>query len=98
MDKNKIDNKGIIVEEDLLEAIRSFPRIREVHHCGEVFSVSPFELYAVCPQCQQKIKLRCFSALNEVEDVFDAVFAWLLQPDAMALALQRQTVIKNDLE
>ena len=71
---------GVEVSEDLLEAIRSFPVRREVEHCGGRFSVSPFDFYADCPGCGQRIKVRSFTAGGEIEDLFDAVFEWMNQP------------------
>ncbi|MBY0526365.1 MAG: hypothetical protein K2R98_23430 [Gemmataceae bacterium] len=82
----------------LVEAIRAFPREREVEHCGRKIVLSPFDFYATCPQCGNRIKLRSFSAQQEVEDVFDAVFEWMLQPAAQALARRRQQAIAEDNE
>ena len=80
----------------LVEAIESLPLLREVHHCGESFSVSPFAIYAECPICRSRIKVRSFSGATELEDVFDAVFAWMNQPGALELAQQRQQEIAAD--
>jgi hypothetical protein len=82
----------------LLEAIAALPLQREVSHCGTTFTISPFELYATCPQCGKRIKVRAFSAGSEIEDVFDAVFAWMLQPGGRELACRRQQVIAADKE
>jgi hypothetical protein len=84
------------VPEELLEAIRSFPMKREVEHCGQWFVVSPFEIYATCPQCGAQLKIRSFSGATEVEDVFDAVFAWMNQPGAAELVRKRQEAIEKD--
>jgi hypothetical protein len=78
------------VPNSLIEAIRSFPTQRQVEHCGTKFVVSPFDIYAVCPGCGNRIKLRSFSAIPEIEDVFEAVFEWMLQPGAERLVRQRQ--------
>jgi transcription elongation factor Elf1 len=86
----------IDVPSKLIDAIRSFPLQREVEHCSSKFVVSPFQFYAVCPHCGVRIKLRSFSAVPEIEDVFDAVFEWMSQPGAGELAKQRQQDIETD--
>jgi len=80
----------------LLEALRSFPAVREVEHCGVRFNVSPFDYYGTCPHCGTQIKLRSFSAATELEDVFDAVFKWLQNPQARAAAERRCREIADD--
>jgi len=80
----------------LLEYIRGLSEFREVLHCGRTFEVSPFEIYAVCPVCSMRIKVRATSAETEIEDVFDAVFAWLDRPGRVALMEQRQKQIRED--
>ncbi len=81
---------------DLLEEIRSFPVKRQVEHCGQTFFVSPFDFYAECPQCRTRIKVRSFSGVIEIEDVFDAVFAWMNRAGAEAIVRRRQQEIKED--
>jgi hypothetical protein len=83
---------------DLLESIESFPLYREVRHCGEAFQVSPFDIYADCPRCGNRIKVRSFAGGVELEDVFDAVFAWMNQPGAEELIRRRQQVLLQDDE
>src|SRR4051812_19229166 len=87
-----------VVPHDLLEAIRCFPVRREVNHCGEVFAVSPFEFYAECPRCGARVKVRSFAAVTELEDVFDAVFEWMSQPEAQEIARRRQQILAEDRE
>ncbi|HTU92090.1 MAG TPA: hypothetical protein VMF69_18545 [Gemmataceae bacterium] len=79
-----------------LESIESFPLHREVRHCGETCHVSPFDIYARCPRCGARIKVRSFAGGVEVEDVFDAVFAWMNQPGAEELVRRRQQVLQQD--
>ena len=88
---------GPDISGDLIEAIRCFPLQRHVTHCGQPFQVSPFDIYATCPKCRARIKVRSFAAVSEIEDIFDAVFEWLTQPDAMRIAQERQRVIAEDL-
>jgi hypothetical protein len=86
----------IEVPSTLIDAIRSFPLQREVEHCGGKFAVSPFQMYVFCPHCNTQIKLRSFSAIPEIEDVFDAVFEWISRPGAGELARKRQQEIEAD--
>jgi hypothetical protein len=88
----------IDVTPELLEAIASFPLAREVSHCGSTFTVSPFDIYATCPVCGDRLKVRSFAAVPELEDVFDAVFAWMNQPGADEIARRRQQVIADDAD
>jgi hypothetical protein len=84
------------VPSTLIDAIRSFPLQREIEHWGGKLTVSPFQMYTFCPHCGIRIKLRSFSAIPEIEDVFDAVFEWMSQPGAGELAKQRQHDIEAD--
>jgi hypothetical protein len=84
------------ISSSLIEAIRSFPLERQMLHCGVEFTVSPFDIYAVCPRCGTKIKLRAFSACPDLADVFDAVMEWLNQPGAEAAFHRRQQEILAD--
>jgi transcription elongation factor Elf1 len=61
-----------------------------------MFFVSPFDIYATCPHCGQRLKVRSFSGTTEVEDVFDAVFEWMLHGDGAGLARRRQEAIHDD--
>ena len=87
---------GIDVTEELLDAIRSFPMEREVEHCGTRIVASPFDLYADCPRCGARLKLRSFAGVGEIEDIFDAVFEWLNRPKAREIAQRRQAVLGED--
>jgi hypothetical protein len=89
-------HSDIEISHDLPEAIHAFPTERIVEHCGVRLAVSPFDLYANCPECGVRIKLRAFSAGLEIEDVFDAVFAWMNSPKAQALALRRQEDLREE--
>jgi hypothetical protein len=85
-----------MVTRELVEAIRAFPLERKVKHCGAEFAAAPFDFYASCPRCGTRFKVRSFSGVPEIEDVFDAVFEWMNQPEAQALASRRQAVIADD--
>ncbi len=91
----QIDTK-IGIPAGLTEAIRSFPVERVVEHCGRGIAVGPFDFYARCPECGAEIKLRGFSAEDEIEDVFDAVLEWMNRPHARKAAQRRQEALKED--
>jgi hypothetical protein len=46
-----------------------------------------------CPRCGVRIKVRSFSAIPEIEDVFDAVFEWMNQEGAREVAERRQATL-----
>ncbi|MFO0928785.1 MAG: hypothetical protein U0736_17490 [Gemmataceae bacterium] len=94
MTANKIDD--VNVSQELLEAIAAFPVRRQVQHCGTTFQVSPFDIYAPCPYCKTRIKVRSFGGPAELEDVFDAVLSWMLQPGAEEAVRRRQVELTAD--
>ena len=81
---------------DIVDAIESFPVRRTVHHCGRAFDVSPFAIYTDCPSCGTRLKVRSFASVPELEDVFDAVFAWMNQPGAAAAVEARRKELAED--
>lgn len=88
--------QDVEIPPDLIESIEMFPLHREVSHCGETFQVSPFDIYANCPRCGCRIKVRSFAVGSELEDLFDAVFTWMNQPGAEELVRRRRQVIQQD--
>jgi hypothetical protein len=90
------DRPTIEVPPGLLDAIRSLPLEREVEHCGRRITVPPFDLYAECPQCGARIKVRSFSGLDEIEDVFDAVFEWMDRPLAQEVVQRRLEALREE--
>lgn len=91
-------NRNTSVDHTLIDALRQYPVAHILEHCGKQFEVSPFDIYAVCPTCKTEFKVRSFAAVTEIENVFDAVFEWLLTPEAQAACRRRQEEIKADLE
>jgi hypothetical protein len=71
----------------LLEEIRGFHPLREVTHCGRAFDVPPFDIYATCTSCGERLKVRSFGG-GEIEDIFEAVFEWLDSPGAEEAMMQ----------
>jgi hypothetical protein len=82
----------------LLEELRGMVPFREVDHCGRIFEASPFDIYAACPSCGVRIKLRGFAAITELEDVFDAVFAWMELNQADEIVKKRRQEIREDMD
>lgn len=89
------DYRDLDISFELIEAIRTFPMSQEVTHCGKVFQAPPFDIYVVCPVCEVEIKARKFSSYVEIEDVFDAVFEWMMQPNALAIVKESQELMKK---
>jgi len=90
------ESRKNLLSDCLIQEIKSFPLRRGVEHCSNVFYISPFKIYATCPHCGLEIKVRSFSSVTEVEDVFDAVFESMSQPGALHYAQERQEKIKED--
>ncbi len=82
----------------VIEEIDQFPVDREVIHCGQTSHISPFAIYATCPVCQAKIKVRSFAAVTELEDVFEAVFRWMNRPGAADHAQEHLQLLAEDAE
>jgi hypothetical protein len=82
----------------LLEAVRSFPAACRVEYCGQSFEVSAFEIYAACPHCGTRIKVRSFIGATELEDLFDAVFEWMRLPGNSETAQRRIAAIASDAD
>jgi hypothetical protein len=80
-----------------LDAIATFPPYRDVSHCGTSFRVPSFDLYATCPECGTRIKVRGFSGVPEFEDVFDTVFAWMASGDAAEVAKKRIEEVRAEI-
>lgn len=80
----------------VVDAIESFPTVREVNHCGRTFAVPSLDIYAACPQCGSRLKVRAMSGATEVEDLFDAFATWLTAPGASQLIQARQRQIVED--
>ncbi len=58
--------------------------------------MSSFDFYARCLICNAEMKVRAFSGVAEIEDVFDAVLEWMLDPSNREVAEKRMLEIKND--
>ena|SRR2546427_169261 len=92
------DRYTIVIPAGLLEAIRSFPMEREVEHCGSRVTVPIFDVYADCPQCGARIKVRSFSGTEEIVDIFDAVFEWMNRPMAQEVVKRRLKALTEEID
>ncbi len=90
------NSPGLEIGSDLIDAIRNFPVRREIEHCGTHIALDPFDFYTTCPHCGTRIKVRSFSALPEIEDIFDAVFEWMNREEARSIADRRQAAIASE--
>jgi hypothetical protein len=86
------------VSYELIKVIKSFPIQREIKHCDSTFTTSPFDFYAVCPECKVRMKVWSFSGVAELEDAFDAVFEWVAHPKAKEHFEKRQKEIIEDTD
>ncbi len=90
-----LHDEDVAIAPELIEAIRRFPVIRDVAHCGSTFTTSPLAIYADCPHCGQRLKLRSFASVPEIEDAIDAVLEWMNDPAAQAAAEARRIEIAS---
>jgi hypothetical protein len=84
------------VPREMIDMIRDFPVARDVEHCGQKVSVSALDIYAECPRCGEQLKVRSYSAVPEIEDVFDAVLEWMQQRGAKQVVHRRQALLDAD--
>src|SRR5258708_25656586 len=74
----------------LLDEIENLPAHRDVTHCGTTWQVSPFDIYAQCPVCRTRLKVRSFGG-SEIQDLFHAVFAWMATAEGRAAPAEQVT-------
>ena len=94
--QHAIPNPKIAVPVGLTDALRELPAAREVEHCGHRFVVNPLSIYATCPHCNAEIKVRSFAAVEELEDVIDAVLTWMNHPTAAHAVEQRAAELREE--
>jgi ribosomal protein S27E len=84
---------------NVIEDIETLSHYREYKckNCGHNQKAYVLTIQEKCEKCGQIGKLRGYSAIgSEIEDVVDAVLAWLGQGDDFESAMERKRVI--DLE
>lgn len=82
----------------VIEEIENLPHYREYicKHCGHRQKIYSLTIQTKCGICGKPTKLRGFGSLgSEVEDVIDAVLAWLGTGDEFELAMKRKQVIDS---
>jgi hypothetical protein len=87
---------AVFVSHELIDQIKSFPTSSAITHCDQTIDVSPLDIHATCPTCNKRVKLRSFSANYELEDLFDAVFEWLAEPEGKRVFEKRLKEILDD--
>jgi hypothetical protein len=85
----------------VLEDIEELPHYREFfcRHCGHKQNVYILTIQSECENCKTRSKLRRYTALGaEIEDVIDAVLAWIGEGDDLAQAMKRKKEIDSSPE
>jgi hypothetical protein len=59
------------------QLLETFPKTRQVYHCGTVHTISNLDMYLMCSKCNIKIKLRAFGAPKEIQDIILLVKKWI---------------------
>jgi hypothetical protein len=83
----------------VIEDITNLPHYREFicNQCGHKQRAYSLVVQTHCENCKTTLKLRGYAAIgSEVEDVIDAVLAWLGQGDELELAMQRKRIVDMD--
>jgi ribosomal protein S27E len=84
---------------ELIEDIQNLPRYREVtcHECSHQQKVHTLVIQLQCNNCGTTLKLRGYAAIgSEIEDVVDAVLAWLGLGDDFDRAMERKRVLDEE--
>jgi hypothetical protein len=81
---------------EIIQDVESLPHYRSVT-CREGGHQQEFyilEVQGQCESCKRKFKLRGYAGIgSEIEDVIDAVLAWLGTREELELALERKNAI-----
>ena len=83
---------------DVLERIEALPHYRTItcSQCGHTQRFYSLLVNADCEECHTHFKLRSFVSIGgEIEDVVDAVLAWLGEGQEFELAMARKRVIDS---
>lgn len=75
--------------DNIIESIGATDPVRTVNFrcCGIDKKVPPELIYAYCPQCNSKVKLRCFGSYV---DVYDVLYAARLYFDKQKTELEKE--------
>jgi hypothetical protein len=86
---------------DVLEDIEKLPHYREFvcRRCGHKQNIYILTIQTDCEKCKTRSKLRRYAAIgSEIEDVIDAVLAWMGDGDDFAQAMGRKKEIDSGPE
>jgi hypothetical protein len=81
-----------------IDEIEGLPYYREYKcpRCSYEQKAYILAIQANCNNCDRPVKLRGYASLgSEIEDVVDAVLAWLGEGNELELALERKRVIDS---
>jgi transcription elongation factor Elf1 len=81
----------------VIEDIENLPHYREYtcRQCGHKQKAYILVVNSRCEQCGVCGKLRRYAASPEIEDVIDAVLAWLGEGEEFELAMERKRAIDS---
>lgn len=82
---------------EIIEGIENLPHYREFtcRQCGHRQRVYSLVVRSHCEKCKTSVKLRRYAASPEIEDIIDAVLAWLGEGEEFELAMKRKRVIDS---
>lgn len=85
--------------DDVIDEIRKFPRTTSFTCCEKATEVSILQMYAPCPVCKTRTKLRGFGPIGtETQDLIDEVLAWMGTGHHLAAVLRRKSEIDEARE
>jgi hypothetical protein len=81
-----------------IEDIENLPHYREYvcPQCGYRQQVYVLTVQSHCERCHTPVKLRCFTAALEVEDIIDAVLVWMGKGTEFEQAMERKRLIDSE--
>lgn len=78
---------------NVIEEIENLPHYREFtcNHCGYKQKAYILTIQVNCENCHTRMKVRGYASIgSEIEDVVDAVLAWIGQNKEYELAMERK--------
>lgn len=78
----------------IMEEIEALPRTKPFSCCGQTTEVCTLDIYAQCPVCKKKSKLRGYGPIGtEIQDMIDAVLKWLGSGKEFEMVMRRKREI-----
>jgi hypothetical protein len=83
---------------EIVEHIGNLAHYREYvcTQCGQRQQVYTLTVHSHCERCSTPVKLRCYAATLEIEDVIDAVLGWLGEGMEFEQAMERKRLIDSE--